>query len=184
MRNCLPMELNLRKGDKVWVEDKDLAWIAADVLDSFDNKLHVETSTGKKVWLTVISAELALFLLLPLLHALFMLIFAVVRFFFWGFRFLFPRKSYFGGILTMKSIMEWMIWPNWHTCTKLVFFIIYRGDMLWMISMWVLFTLFFFGIVYWEVFLSIFGVWIFSFYTSGGTLLSRISFRMEVYSFS
>jgi len=49
MRNCLPMELNLRKGDKVWVEDKDLAWIAADVLDSFDNKLHVETSTGKKV---------------------------------------------------------------------------------------------------------------------------------------
>ncbi|CAE6162205.1 unnamed protein product [Arabidopsis arenosa] len=49
MRNCLPMELNLRKGDKVWVEDKDLAWIAADVLDSSDNKLHVETSTGKKV---------------------------------------------------------------------------------------------------------------------------------------
>ncbi|CAB80037.1 myosin-like protein [Arabidopsis thaliana] len=50
MRNCLPMELNLRKGDKVWVEDKDLAWIAADVLDSFDNKLHVETSTGKKLF--------------------------------------------------------------------------------------------------------------------------------------
>jgi myosin-5 len=46
------MELNLRKGDKVWVEDKDLAWIAADVLDSFDNKLHVETSTGKKVFVS------------------------------------------------------------------------------------------------------------------------------------
>ncbi|EFH43454.1 hypothetical protein ARALYDRAFT_913100 [Arabidopsis lyrata subsp. lyrata] len=52
MRNCLPMELNLRKGDKVWVEDKDFAWIAADVLDSFDNKLHVQTSTGKKVFVS------------------------------------------------------------------------------------------------------------------------------------
>lgn len=49
MRNRLPMELNLRKGDKVWVEDKDLAWIAADVLDSSDKKVHVETATGKKV---------------------------------------------------------------------------------------------------------------------------------------
>ncbi|XP_056860128.1 myosin-15-like [Raphanus sativus] len=44
------MDLNLRKGDKVWVEDKDLAWIPGDVLDSSSgNKLHVETSTGKKV---------------------------------------------------------------------------------------------------------------------------------------
>ncbi|EOA15895.1 hypothetical protein CARUB_v10003985mg [Capsella rubella] len=49
MRNCLPMEMNLRKGDKVWVEDKDFAWIPADVLDSFGNKLHLHTSTGKKV---------------------------------------------------------------------------------------------------------------------------------------
>ncbi|CAH2077072.1 unnamed protein product, partial [Thlaspi arvense] len=49
MRNCLPMELNLRKGDKVWVEDKDLAWIAGDVLDSLDKKVQVQTATGKKV---------------------------------------------------------------------------------------------------------------------------------------
>ncbi|CAN8327172.1 unnamed protein product [Cochlearia groenlandica] len=43
------MELNLRKGDKVWVEDKDLAWVAGDVLDSLDKKVHVEAITGKKV---------------------------------------------------------------------------------------------------------------------------------------
>ncbi|KAF8098341.1 hypothetical protein N665_0268s0010 [Sinapis alba] len=46
------MELNLRKGDKVWVEDKDSAWIAGDVLDSPGNKVHVETSTGKQVFVS------------------------------------------------------------------------------------------------------------------------------------
>ncbi|KAL1219567.1 Myosin-15 [Cardamine amara subsp. amara] len=46
------MEINLRIGDKVWVEDKDLAWIAADVLDSSDKKVHVETVTGKKVFVS------------------------------------------------------------------------------------------------------------------------------------
>ncbi|WZY68274.1 hypothetical protein YC2023_000514 [Brassica napus] len=43
------MDTNLRKGDKVWVEDKDLAWIPGEVLDSSGSKVHVETSTGKKV---------------------------------------------------------------------------------------------------------------------------------------
>ncbi|KFK29930.1 hypothetical protein AALP_AA7G196700 [Arabis alpina] len=46
------MELNLRKGDKVWVEDKDLAWIPADVLDFKDTKVYVETSTKKKVFVS------------------------------------------------------------------------------------------------------------------------------------
>lgn len=49
MGDCLPMEMNLRKGDKVWVEDKDSAWIAGDVLDSVEKKVQVETATGKKV---------------------------------------------------------------------------------------------------------------------------------------
>ena len=48
------MDTNLRKGDKVWVEDKDLAWIPGEVLDSSGSKVHVETSTGKKVWFDLI----------------------------------------------------------------------------------------------------------------------------------
>ncbi|CAH8320959.1 unnamed protein product [Eruca vesicaria subsp. sativa] len=44
------MESNLRKGDKVWVEDNDFAWIPGHVLDSpGENEFHVETSNGKQV---------------------------------------------------------------------------------------------------------------------------------------
>ncbi|KAG5408776.1 hypothetical protein IGI04_005095, partial [Brassica rapa subsp. trilocularis] len=46
------MESNLRRGDKVWVEDKDSAWAAGEVLDSPGNKVHVETSTGKQVFVS------------------------------------------------------------------------------------------------------------------------------------
>ncbi|KAG2238837.1 hypothetical protein Bca52824_091907 [Brassica carinata] len=46
------MESNLRKGDKVWVEDKDSAWVAGDVLDSPGNKVHVETSAGNQVFVS------------------------------------------------------------------------------------------------------------------------------------
>ncbi|ESQ53833.1 hypothetical protein EUTSA_v10024207mg [Eutrema salsugineum] len=52
MTICLPVEMNLRKGDKVWVEDKDFAWIAGDVLDSLENKVHVETATGREVFVS------------------------------------------------------------------------------------------------------------------------------------
>ncbi|KAG2306710.1 hypothetical protein Bca52824_026458 [Brassica carinata] len=43
------LSLGFSIGDKVWVEDKDSAWISGDVLDSPGNKVHVETSTGKQV---------------------------------------------------------------------------------------------------------------------------------------
>ncbi|KAH9805026.1 Myosin-15 [Citrus sinensis] len=42
--------MNLRKGSKVWVEDKDLAWVAAEVVsDSVGRHVQVLTATGKKV---------------------------------------------------------------------------------------------------------------------------------------
>ncbi|GAY37513.1 hypothetical protein CUMW_029580 [Citrus unshiu] len=41
--------MNLRKGSKVWVEDKDLAWVAAEVVsDSVGRHVQVLTATGKK----------------------------------------------------------------------------------------------------------------------------------------
>ncbi|XP_038701179.1 myosin-15 isoform X3 [Tripterygium wilfordii] len=42
-------KMNSRKGSKVWVEDRDLAWVAAEVTGYVGNKLQVLTSTGKKV---------------------------------------------------------------------------------------------------------------------------------------
>ena len=39
----------LRKGSKVWLEDKDSAWVEAEVVDSVGKKVQVITSSGKKV---------------------------------------------------------------------------------------------------------------------------------------
>ncbi|KAL7159103.1 hypothetical protein ABFS83_01G006500 [Erythranthe nasuta] len=41
--------MTLRKGSKVWVEDKDLAWIEAEVIDFTAKHAQVLTSSGKKV---------------------------------------------------------------------------------------------------------------------------------------
>lgn len=42
--------MNLRKGSKVWVEDKALAWVAAEVVsDSVGKHVQVLTATGKMV---------------------------------------------------------------------------------------------------------------------------------------
>ncbi|CAN1217160.1 XI-I [Linum perenne] len=41
--------LNLRIGSKVWAEDRNLAWVAAQVTDVVGKQLHLLTSTGKKV---------------------------------------------------------------------------------------------------------------------------------------
>lgn len=53
--------MNVRKGSTVWVPDKELAWVAAEVIDSDDNSVHLVTDSGKKVsflavccWIVVI----------------------------------------------------------------------------------------------------------------------------------
>ncbi|KAL8501897.1 hypothetical protein ACS0TY_021134 [Phlomoides rotata] len=41
--------MTLRRGTKVWVEDKDSAWVAAEVVDFVGKQVQVLTSSGKKV---------------------------------------------------------------------------------------------------------------------------------------
>lgn len=41
--------MNLRKGSKVWAEDKNLAWVAAEVTDFLAKKVQILTVTGKQV---------------------------------------------------------------------------------------------------------------------------------------
>lgn len=40
--------MNLRKGSKVWAEDKNLAWIAAEVTDFVGKQVQIVTVNGKK----------------------------------------------------------------------------------------------------------------------------------------
>ena len=41
--------MSLRHGTKVWVHDRDSAWIPAEVLESSGKKVTVATASGKKV---------------------------------------------------------------------------------------------------------------------------------------
>lgn len=41
--------MNLRKGSKVWAEDKNLAWVAAEVTDFLAKRVQILTVTGKQV---------------------------------------------------------------------------------------------------------------------------------------
>lgn len=41
--------MSLRKGSKVWVEDRDFAWVAAEVLDFVGKQVRVATVNAKKV---------------------------------------------------------------------------------------------------------------------------------------
>lgn len=41
--------MNLRKGAKVWVEDKNLAWVAAEITDCKGKHVQVQTPSGKSV---------------------------------------------------------------------------------------------------------------------------------------
>lgn len=45
----LPAKMNLRKGSKVWVDDRNLAWIAAEITDFVGKQVQVVTASGKKV---------------------------------------------------------------------------------------------------------------------------------------
>lgn len=42
-------KMALRKGSKVWVEDKDSAWVAAEVSDFIGKQVQLLTQYGKKV---------------------------------------------------------------------------------------------------------------------------------------
>ncbi|MCI09930.1 myosin-H heavy chain-like [Trifolium medium] len=46
--------MNVRKGSTVWVPDKELAWIPAEVIDSDDKFVQIVTDSGKTVF---VSAE-------------------------------------------------------------------------------------------------------------------------------
>lgn len=41
--------MNLRKGSKVWVPNRDLAWVPAEVLESTGKQVRISTDSGKKV---------------------------------------------------------------------------------------------------------------------------------------
>ncbi|KAM6541919.1 hypothetical protein CsatB_006366 [Cannabis sativa] len=41
--------MSIRKGSKVWVEDKNLAWVAAEVVDYGGKQVHAVTVSGKKI---------------------------------------------------------------------------------------------------------------------------------------
>ena len=41
--------MTVRKGSKVWVDDRDLAWTAAEVVDYVGKQVQVLTVSGKKV---------------------------------------------------------------------------------------------------------------------------------------
>ncbi|CAM8910154.1 unnamed protein product [Rhodiola kirilowii] len=43
-------KMSLRKGAKVWVEDKELAWVPAEVVDSGGKQVQVVTRSGKKAF--------------------------------------------------------------------------------------------------------------------------------------
>ncbi|KAL2317939.1 hypothetical protein Fmac_031815 [Flemingia macrophylla] len=42
--------MNHRRGSKVWLEDRDSAWVSAEVLDSDANRVLLATDSGKKVY--------------------------------------------------------------------------------------------------------------------------------------
>ncbi|XP_030951150.1 myosin-15 isoform X1 [Quercus lobata] len=42
-------KMSVRKGSKVWAEDRDFAWVPAEVLGSVGNQVQIVTSSGKKV---------------------------------------------------------------------------------------------------------------------------------------
>ncbi|KDP34022.1 hypothetical protein JCGZ_07593 [Jatropha curcas] len=43
------LKMNLRKGSKVWALDKNLAWVAAEVINIIGKQVQVLTASGKKV---------------------------------------------------------------------------------------------------------------------------------------
>ncbi|KAL5074518.1 hypothetical protein RYX36_013502 [Vicia faba] len=50
--------MSLRKGSKVWVPDRDFAWLPAEVIESSDKQVRVETDSGNKVVVVVAPEKL------------------------------------------------------------------------------------------------------------------------------
>lgn len=51
--------MSIREGSKVWVEDRDLAWVAAEVVASAARQVQLVTASGKKVRNLIFSLLLA-----------------------------------------------------------------------------------------------------------------------------
>jgi hypothetical protein len=45
--------MSLRKGSKVWVPDRDFAWLPAEVLESSDKQVRVQTDSVNKVIISI-----------------------------------------------------------------------------------------------------------------------------------
>lgn len=56
--------MSLRNGSKVWVEDKELAWVAAEVLGYVGKQVQVAAASGKKVKFYLFSFALQILQLL------------------------------------------------------------------------------------------------------------------------
>lgn len=41
--------MSLRKGSKVWIPDRDFAWLPAEVLESSEKQVRVEMDSANKV---------------------------------------------------------------------------------------------------------------------------------------
>lgn len=101
--------MNLRKGSKVWVEDKDLAWVAAEVVsDSVGRHVQVLTATGKKVIIDFSYGSVVCFETMS--FGFFILFFEVWRCFFLSFqlfcRFWLRRRGCSSELRTTTRSME------------------------------------------------------------------------------
>ena len=118
-------KMNLRKGSKVWAEDKNLAWVAAEVTDFLAKKVQILTVNGKQVksWCFWWFIEWILS--------------CFSSFCFWWCRFWLCLRNCVREMQMKRRSMEvLMIWLNWLTWMSLECFIIFKEDMLLMIFMY------------------------------------------------
>lgn len=50
-------KMSLRKGSKVWAEDRDLAWVPAEAIEFVGKQVRVLTASGKKVKILFFSED-------------------------------------------------------------------------------------------------------------------------------
>lgn len=172
----------LRKGSKVWVEDRESAWVAGEVSDFIGKQVQVLTQHGKKVkWYTYLLIyvffEFYLFLstLLSSVFGFLVCLFYLVVEFGTSDRCCFFRRSCIRGM--KKRIMEeLMIWPNWRIWMSLECLIICRGDMHSMRFMWAnfLFCLFCLICFFWRL------VWWLRLYVSLSWALTNFSLKLVI----
>ena len=123
----------MRHGTKVWVHDRDSAWIPAELLESSGNKVTVATASGKKVRVLFLpnSRRLRVWMAVPCIIRMMNL---------WGdlfCRLLLFRRTCFPGTQMKKSMAESKIWRDWLTWMSRGCCTISEEDIRWTIFMWV-----------------------------------------------